>query len=302
MAAIFKHGASTKGQMLDVIVNEMILAGWTNLSSYKEMDGYVMHSNGTLGNNDLLIQLIPYPLLSYTQSVANYNTYKLTTSSAHNLFTVRFPMSYVPGDAGVGGTLGRTSSHAPVAILNYPTAMAPSLYVEYDIYADKNKVIVVIKPLDSVSTSSQVIYIGAPETQFVASLGNRGLILASSAFYTNYTNNVVIAADYPDAKLGTSGANYNMCAVQCSVPIDRFPNVNDIFFMEELYYYSPMTGMIGKIDGLYMLGNTTNYKAGDIIKVGTSKFKMVYCYNGGPNPYGTHTTFASYTWIAIQVA
>lgn len=295
MSIIFSSGTCKRGEFYDLLISEMIAKGWQDVSSYHEYDGNVMYSTGTLGNNSLYIQLLPYPLYTYPQSVANYAAANIRTT-ANNVFTVRYPMTYIPGAANVGGTLGRTGSYNCISLINGSNSFSAENKLDYDLYVDKNKVIFVTKPSDFFSKYAQVAYFGQPDTQFTAYLGGRGCVTASSNYYG--IGNGLSLADYPDSKLGTNGAlvtGYFAYSSRCP-----FPNVNEVFFLQEPYYYETHCGMIGKLDGLYFLGLNTQYKHGDIIKVGNNRFKLI---NGTFQSLisGYSSSFSSSPWLAIQV-
>lgn len=283
MAYIFTHGTCKRKDIYDTFVNALISAGWQNISSYPANDGDVLTSTGNTGDKSLVVQLFPYDAGYRGQSVANYNnsSYSIRTGnsdSENHVMSVRFPMKYTPGVSGAAGTILRPSqSIIRTPLINTGNLVDLNCNVDYDIYADKNRIMFSAKPPNILSTAASFIHLGLPDTQYVKGQDSRGMLYFSSSSYTTGQINYPYTSDYPDISMGSCGDWYQ-CAWNFIIP-PRTPNVNGTIFMAEPYYQSADIGLIGKIDGAYFVTSSVPYSHGDIVTVGSSKFKVLNIAN-----------------------
>lgn len=302
MSYIFTPGRCTKGAMYDTIINLLLSAGWQNISS-NIADGDVLKSTGITGDKSYYLQFFPYYAEGLGISAANYNNpaYNIRTTTSYNDMGVRLCMKYTPGTAGAAGTILRPSQTViTVPVVNCPPIVDPSCMLDYCYVVDKNKLIIEIKAPNTLSQQSLLLYFGAPDTLYVKGQDSRNVLVAATSHGVG-AHGVLWTSDYPDSSLGSKGSHYQCDILAMYVP--KQPNVNGNFFLAEPYYSSAEVGMIGKLDGVYILPTNTQVNYGDIITVGTSKFKVITTVMQS-RPYGSFYSVGggNYTYLAIQVA
>ncbi|MDU2064719.1 MAG: hypothetical protein E6713_07725 [Sporomusaceae bacterium] len=298
MAYMFKSGTIKRTDVYDFILNSLLATGWQNISS-NIADGDVLVSNGINGDKNLVFQMFPYPAGSVGVSAANYNNASYSIRSSQTNYAeieFRLCMKYTPGTNGSAGTILRPSqSFIAWTVGNTSNwQISPDTILEYNIYVDKSKLILALKAPDIISRSASFFYIGLPDTQHVVNGADaRGLLIAASPQYYN-ANGLLACSDYPHAPMGSYG-NIYACSLTYPQPT-KIPNANGIYLLSEPYYYSDLTGEVGKLDGVYMIGESVKLSHGDIIPVGNAKFKVLnIAAVANNNSFGK-------TFVAIQIA
>lgn len=269
---IFTRGQVVKSGVFDLIVNSLIAAGWTNVSSLATSDFVVLKSTGNTEDKSLILNI-------RDTNASNTNSIKTTN---YNTMSYRLQTSYTPGAAGVAGTFGRPAM-AWTAMDIVPTVAATGTLpmdtmLTYSIYADKSKFILALEYPYASGYGPLVIYMGLPDSLYCLEEGNSGTLAATTV---NVTGNTVYICNTP-AGLGNVTDKYSLTVYGTLSP--KNPNNAGKYALSHLYYGSTTEGPRGKLDGIYVMPQG-NVVTGDIITLGTKKYYVLVCHIQGANSF-----------------
>lgn len=301
--AIFTKDTVLKKDYVDHFIDILKGAGWEDISSNPEKDGFIMHSKGEEGNKDLFIQF-RYGDHSGSTGLGN-NPTNTTTSQ---VFSYRLINSYIPQDpVTVQPTeeeLAKNPDAQPTTTLTSGIFQRPSdtfyrLYIapngldletELTIYyhVNKDRIIIITETPDALNSLPIAYYFGLP-THYTAEEGSRGVI-ALVSYYSSFSNSVNISdavTGLPTLPTSTSHPIY------CTLP-PKSPNSAGIHTPVEAIFGDNSIGIRGKIDGITFLPNGS-INNGDNLILNSKRFRAVQCSSTGNN------SFPSYTMV-IQIA
>lgn len=274
MPIIFTSGSCLKNELFDIIIAAMVSAGWENVSSLASSDFIVMKSTGVNSDKSLCFQI-------RATNTSNTNS---VISTDYCTASLRFIDTYIPGDTGVAGTVGRISAgwwNLPIVPVVNTTTLSGATTLNYKLYTDKNRVMVAIEYPPATGYSPLFWMIGLPDTVQVPETGNKGLIFATTSYATTSAN--IYINDNPDG-LGSAAAAYAMPTYTVLSP--KNPNNANKYAMSEVYYGSTTEGIRGTVDGVYLLP-ITNSLTGDIIEVGAEEYYTLICQSYGSNSFSS---------------
>lgn len=266
---IFQSGTCLKNQIYQLIIDKLIAAGWTNISSLASADFVVLKSAGNAGNKNLILNI-------RDTSSTNVNS---VVSTDYCAMSYRLQDTYIPGTAGVAGTFGRPSlawtNILLVPVLAPTTAFAAASPINYKVYADASKIILALEyPLSS-GYGPVVIYIGQPDTVWVDESNSRGMVVAVSNNGST-AGSVTISNTSNDSAPVT--APYAM-ATTALLPVKN-PNGAQKYPTSDIIYHSAAESFRGKLDGLLCLYNS-NFVTGDLMVVDGKTYYALSCATQG---------------------
>lgn len=256
MAYIFTKGQCAKADLYDMVIKAMTDAGWKDVSGSPTLDGNVMYSTGVNADKALFVQLSPYA--NVTNSSANETTYSSRTTNYCN-WKARITNNYVPGaNISTPGTY-QEAARAWITLMPINTVNAnkntesipTNALIDYRIFVDKSKVIMAFKASDVYSDKYNMIYIGEPDTLYCNAENGRGMIITSSYNASIFSSSAYMC-DYPDATMGSIGDGYYRLSLSAITPT-KSPNLNNKYFLSDIYIQAAAYGMIGKLDGIFSL-------------------------------------------------
>ncbi|HML33869.1 hypothetical protein [Sporomusa sphaeroides] len=271
---IFTSGTCLKSEIYDTIINSLVTAGWTNVSSDPTTDFDVLTSPGNTGNKALVLQLRPLPAVGTAAN--NIKTSNFCQAS------FRLQTSYTPGTEGTAGTFGRTAQ-AWSDLYIVPVAANGQLpagtTVKYKVYADASKIIMAIEFPSATSLNPILFYLGAPDSTFVAESGSSSTVFASTSMATTASN--LLICNTSDG-IGSVAAPYAMPVSGFSIL--KNPNNEGIYFQTGLYYQSATEGIRGMLDGVLCLPNIAVQTGNEITIDGKTYYQLV-CHVQGNNSF-----------------
>jgi len=262
---IFRSGSCRKGDLYQLIIDELIKAGWKDVASNPAEEYNVMTSTGVNDDKELVIQLRPYPgTISSTTNV-------ITTDNT--IATLRLQTSYTSGEPGVSGVFGRptltyTSLYLAPSILN--TKIHIDVILNYKVYADKNRIILGIEYPVALGYSPVLFYLGQPDTVWMSESKSAGCVYAISSGPT--ANLSLLICDFPDGM--ASSANPYSIPTKVFLPLKN-PNNGNRYTMSNIIYESTTEGMRGKLDGILCVTNSNILTGDRLIENG----KTYYVFN-----------------------
>ncbi|WP_434132779.1 hypothetical protein KIAC18_000307 [Sporomusa sphaeroides] len=273
---IFTSGTCLKSEIYDTIINSLVTAGWTNVSSNPTTDFDVLTSPGNTGNKALVLQLRPLPAAGTAAN--NIKTSNFCQAS------FRLQTSYSPGTEGTAGTFGRPSL-AWTDLYVVPVAANGQLpsdtTVKYKVYADASKIILAIEFPSATSLNPVLFYLGAPDSTFVAEADSNGLVFATTANAT--TAGSLLVCNTSDG-IGSVAAPYAMAVTGFNIL--KNPNNEGIYFQTGLYYQSATEGIRGMLDGVLCLPNMSVQTGNTITMDGQTYYQLVCEVRGNTSfPY-----------------
>lgn len=264
--SIFLAGSCAKSALYSTIKNAMINAGWQNISSLASTDYDVMYSAGNDGTRGLCIQMRP-------QNTTGANSVETTDYSQ---MSIRLIDSYTPGAPGVAGTFGRPSAtwlgFSLVNEANNAYAIPQTSTMDYRMFVDKNKIVMIIWPPAAYSLNPIAFFLGLPDTTFASEPLSRGVIYAHS-FSAPVAGSLYVS----NTPGGSASINAPEQITVISQLAPKNPNAAGAYCISEMYYGNATEGTRGKIDGLYALPNQ-NIVSGDILTIGSAKYQVVITY------------------------
>jgi hypothetical protein len=259
-----------KSEIYDLIINKLIAAGWTNVSSKASTDYAVLTSVGNTGDKSLIINLRDIPAAGTAA-----NTVK---TSAYCQMSYRLQSSYAPGAVDVAGVFGRPALAwtdlyiAPVAASGQVPA---DTVVNYKVYADLSKIILAIEYPNPTGYSPILIYIGQPDTLLSLDSENRGMLVGATNSAT--TASSVMVCNTSDG-MGSVAAPYAL-KTYAFLP-DGDPNNSNKRMVSSIYYGNALEGYRGKLDGVKCVLNTKLF-TGDTITIGAETYYVLTCHTQG---------------------
>lgn len=270
---IFTRGQVVKSGVFDLIVNSLIAAGWTNVSSLPSSDFVVLKSTGNTEDKNLVLNI-------RDTNTSNANSIKTT---AYNTMSYRLQTSYTPGAAGVAGTFGRPAlawSALDIAPTAQNTATLPmDTMLTYSIYADNSKFILALEYPYATGYSPMLIYMGLPDSLYCLEDASGGTLFGTTV--NGPTANAVAICNSPSG-IGSVATPYNLTVYGTLSP--KNPNNAGKYALSHLYYGSATEGPRGKLDGIYAMP-AGNVVTGDIITLGTKKYYVLVCQVQGTNSF-----------------
>lgn len=311
MSYIFTGGSCLKKDFYDLVINSMISAGWTNVTSKYATDGDVLHSTGVNGDKDIYLRFAPYSCLQWgAPSAVNDTNYSLRTTTNWGM-SVQLQPSYAPGASGVAGVFGYPTREwkefmmaMPINSIYYnsPTAVPADTVVNYYIYIDKSKIILFSKLPDNLSNTYHMNYVGLPDTLYSANDAGRGSVIANTCLGPgSMGNNKIAMCEFPEAGKGkTSGSTHYSVDCYSIQPNTLSPNVKGNYFFSEFYLHHAEVGMISKLDGIY--GTISgNLNTGDTVTINGVQYLVMNCVKTGTYVYA-HSTYYTPTYPIGYVA
>jgi hypothetical protein len=262
---VFKTGTCLKSELYGKMIDALKAAGWEDISSNPATDFVVLHSKGNTGDKNLILNLRP-------GNTSNANPVDTTD---YCQMSYRLQNSYTPGASGAAGTFGRPSL-AWTALYIVPAAAAATILgasttLNYYVYADASKVILMVQYPSATGYLPMLIYLGEPDTLYTPESDGRGILAAMSA--NNPTgNNTVQICDNPD-QMASAAAPYVLTVYALLAPGD--PNADSKSFLSSVYYGSAAEGYRGKLDGVKLVYfSGSNFVTGDTITVGREVYTV----------------------------
>jgi hypothetical protein len=302
---IFTKTQCKKSEIYDFILVRLLENGWKNISSSKA-DGDVMYSTGILGDRELYIQMFPYDPWNPTTRIVEFTKEKYDNNhiqklDTNNYFSICLCDYYKPGLENVVGTRKRSNQMViAINVCNSTTVLRADTIFDIYYYCDKNKLIIDIKsPKYFSGDYSQFIYLGQPDTLYLSGKDSRNVLCAASAFTAENNNstdligNYILLSNYPSKFMQNYGDMYT--ATISILEPNITPNTEGVFLLHEPYYWTAGSGIVGKMDGIYVLPANANVNRGDIITVGKSEFFVIKAFANV-----NHSSFNNRP-IAIQI-
>lgn len=272
--SIFLEGKCTKEELFNRIVDIMKSAGWKNISSAPTTEFAVMQSTGELGDKNLVFQMRPRAVNGADNTDIGTNT--------TSLMTYRLINGYTPSETtGTAGTFERPNEawrHLHIGA----GAMNPQVELKYWYSVNKNRVIFVIYPPESLNLQPTAFYIGEPIT-YTSEPNSKGVI-AMTTYYSSFSNQVHISDEV--AELPSLTASKALTNIFTLPP--KSPNSAGIHTPFELMFGDAAVGIRGKIDSLYFLP-TNSINDGDILKFGSKRYRAVVFAVYSNNSFPTNT-------------
>nr|WP_092074932.1 hypothetical protein [Dendrosporobacter quercicolus]NSL49557.1 hypothetical protein [Dendrosporobacter quercicolus DSM 1736]SDN22638.1 hypothetical protein SAMN04488502_11512 [Dendrosporobacter quercicolus] len=264
---IFQSGTCLKSEIYQLIIDRLVAAGWTDVSGNPATDFVVLKSTGNTEDKELILNIRP-------TNASNANSVVTTDYCA---MSYRLQDTYTPGEAGVAGTFGRSSLAwtalyvAPVASLT--TALGADTEVNYHVYADASKIILVLEYPAPTGLGPQVIYMGLPDSLLVSDSANRGMLVGASA-YGIATSSVQICNTSDGVASVT--APYNLTTYSLLPPGD--PNARNKRMISSVYYGSAAESYRGKLDGIKCM-LYTSVNTGDTVTIGAETYRVLVTHS-----------------------
>jgi len=262
---IFTSGTCLKSEVYQLIIDKLVAAGWTNVSSLASSDFVVLTSTGNTGDKALVLNV-------RDTNAAAANS---VVSTDYNVMSYRLQDTYTAGTSGVAGTFGRSSLTwtalylAPVAALT--TTLAAATPITYHVYADASKIILLLEYPSATGYSPTLIYMGQPDTVYVTESKNRGCLVG-------VTNNGTTAASVMICNTSDDQASVTApyaIATSALLP-SKNPNGAGKYPISEIYYGSTTESIRGKLDGVLCAYNS-NLLTGDTVTIGTYTYYVAIC-------------------------
>lgn len=237
---IFTSGTCNKNQIYQLIIEQLVGAGWTDVSSNPATDFVVLKSPGNTGDKSLILNIRP----------TNAAAANSVVTTDYCVMSYRLEDTYTPGTAGVAGTFGRSALAWTALYLVPVTAITVTLgadtQVNYKVYADASKLILVLEYPNSTGYGPIVIYLGRPDSIYVSEAASRGVVAAisttspggASALQICNTSDGVASVVTP----------YALTTYALLPPGD--PNNSNKRMISPIYYGSATEGFRGQLDGL----------------------------------------------------
>ena len=270
---IFTSGTCLKSEIYQLIIDKLVAAGWTNVSSLASSDFVVLSSTGNTGDKTLLLNL-----RDTNASAANS-----VVSTDYCVMSYRLEDTYTPGASGVAGTFGRSSLAwtnlylVPVSALT--TTLGADTTVTYHVYADASKIILALEFPSATGYGPVLVYMGEPDSIFTSDSASRGVLVAASCQATTAgsamicnTSDTVAAVTAPYA-----------IALSSLLPSGD-PNVANKRMVSSIYYGSASESFRGKLDGLKCMYNV-KVNTGDTVTIGTETYYALVCASSGNNSF-----------------
>lgn len=281
---IFTRGTVAKNGVFDLIVNNLMAAGWQSVASLPSADGTVLKSTGNNEDKALIINI-------RDTNAANANSIKTTN---YNTMSYRLQDSYTPGAAGVAGTFGRPAlAWTPLDIA--PTVvttgqLAQDTVLTYSVYADASKIILALEYPSATGYNPLLIYLGVPDTIWASDSASRGVICATTC---NATTAASLMVCNTSDGMGAVTAPYALATYDVRLPPGE-PNMGNKRFPVSINYGSTAEGYRGKLDGVKCTLNS-KINTADTLTVGAETYYVLVCHTQG------NTSFPSVA-LAIRTA
>ncbi|WP_371374347.1 hypothetical protein [Sporomusa aerivorans] len=262
---VFASGTCLKSEVFQLIISKLVAAGWTDVSSLASSDYVVLKSTGNTGDKNLILNIRP----------VNAAAANSVESTDYCVMSYRLQDTYTPGESGVAGTFGRSSLAwtalylVPVSALT--TTLAAATPINYKVYADASKIILLLEYPSATGYSPTLIYMGQPDTVYVTESNNRGCLVGTTNNGTT-ASSVMICNTSDDQAAVT--APYAI-ATSALLP-SKNPNGAGKYAVSEIYYGSSTESIRGKLDGVLCAYNS-NLLTGDQITIGTYTYYVAVC-------------------------
>jgi len=267
---IFTAGSCQKSEILDLIVNKLKAAGWTDVSSLASSDYIVLKSTGNTGDKNLILNL--------RKGNAAGTAGRDVDTTAYCQMSYRLQDSYIPGAEGVAGVFGRPTLAwtdlyiAPVAANG---TLALDTTVNYKVYVDVSKIILAIEYPPATGYSPILIYMGQPDTVYMPESGSKGVLVAVTNGGTTAASAII--CNSPDG-IGSVATPYAV-ATAALLPTKN-PNNAGKYFDSPVYYQTTTEGMRGKLDGILCMPNLAAL-TGDNITIDGDNYYVLVCHAQG---------------------
>ena len=259
---IFRSGSCAKKDLYQLIIDELIKAGWKDVASNPAEEYNVMTSTGVNGDKELVIQLRSMPVSIATNAEV--------TTSEQVVASLRLQTSYIPGEPGVSGVFGRpTLTFSPLHLAAGKVHIDTIL--NYKVYADKNRIILGIECPVALGYSPVLFYLGQPDTVWMSESKSAGCVSAISISPTTAPSTLIVC-DTPDGMASSAGP-YGL-TTKTLLPLKN-PNNDGRYITSDIIYESTTEGMRGKLDGILCATNSNILTGDRLIENG----KTYYVFN-----------------------
>lgn len=269
----FTSGTCFKNQIYQLIIDSLLNAGWTDVSSNPATDFVVLKSPGNTGDKNLILNIRP-------TNAAGANS---VVTTDYCVMSYRLQDAYTPGASGAAGTFGRSALAWTALYLVPVSALTVTLggdtQVNYKVYADTSKIILTLEYPNSTGYNPVVIYMGQPDSVFVAESGSKGVLAAIST--TAVTATSVQICNASDGVASVS-APYALTTYALLPPGD--PNNANKRMISSIYYGSASESFRGKLDGLKCMLNT-KVNTGDLVVIEDETYYVLVCHSQGNNSF-----------------
>lgn len=256
-------GTCMKNQVYQLIIDQLISAGWTNISSNSSTDYAVLQSAGNTGDKNLLLNLRP----------TNTSGVNSVVSTDYNAMSFRLQDTYTPGTSGASGTFGRPSlAWSNFYIAPTTTLIAGNTPINYKCYVDASKIILGIEYPSSTGYGPLVFYLGRPDTVYVAESASRGVLVCASAGATG-SGSAQICNTSDDSAAVTASYSINTAAF---LPFSKNPNGAGKYYTSKICYGSATESLRGELDGLLCAYNS-GLSTGDTIIINSCTYYVLVC-------------------------
>lgn len=262
---IFETGTCLKSAVYQLIIDKLKAAGWVDSSSLASSDYVVLTSTGNTGDKSLVLNI-----RDTNSSAANS-----VVSTDYCVMSYRLQDTYTAGTSGVSGTFGRSSltwtNLYLVPVSATTTTLAAATPITYHVYADANKIILLLEYPSATGYSPTLIYMGQPDTVYVTESANRGCLVG-------VTNNGTTAASVMICNTSDDQASVTApYAIATSALLPSYnPNGAGKFAISEIYYGSTTESIRGKLDGVLCAYNS-KLLTGDTMTIGTYTYYVAVC-------------------------
>lgn len=298
----FVGGTCQKKDIYQLICEELVKAGWENISSNHCTDWCVFTSN-IEGNGKTTKKLF---LQLRDTNAADQNSVQCTNycQMSYRLFD-----NYTPGDNGASGKSGRSTlswNDLYIAPVGDKREIEMDTTVNYKLYVDNTKIIMGLEYPEGTEYQPLLFYIGQPDTTYVSESESRGMVVAVSC--NAPAAGCVTVSNTPDVK-GKVSQPYPVPSMAL-IPASN-PNNEGKYFISDIYYGSAVDpgkasggaggaagaakaagtpvseGIRGKLDGLYCMLSKPSVLTGDIIEIGDKQYYVLNCHKQGDSSFGS---------------
>jgi hypothetical protein len=250
---IFTSGTCNKNQVYQLIIDSLVNAGWTDISSNPTTDFVVLKSTGNTEDKNLILNIRP----------TNAAAANSVVTTDYCVMSYRLQDTYTPGTSGAAGTFGRPSLAWTALYLVPVTAITVALggdtQIKYKVYADASKLILVLEYPNSTGYQPVVIYLGQPDSIYVPESGSRGTLVAISTTSVAASSLQICNTSDGVASVTTP---YSLTTYALLPPGD--PNNANKRMISPIYYGNASEGFRGQLDGVKCI-YYSNILTGDTI-------------------------------------
>ncbi|MDM5298054.1 hypothetical protein QUF51_07775 [Bacillus pumilus] len=248
MSIVFKKETIKKKNLYNRIIDLLIDAGWTNVSSNTTTDFDVMYSNGESGKDSIYFNIRPF---ASAVTLPSPSTNFSTSNSAY--FSLRLCKSYSPSDSPMtSGVFMRTESWNIVYITTAATLNPESdLTLYYSV--NRDRIVFSVSPPSILRSNSSICYFGKPIIHGI-SAKNVSCVYATSA-NTLSTGKLLI-----DDQVHFPQSTSYLLSTSMS---DNLSNSYGTMFISPIAFGDNLEGVRGYLDGLYAVKAESNWLDGD---------------------------------------